>query len=110
MHGQKVKPLDYTGRKLDPGYHISLNAHGNHVSNITHLGWDGASNTTELLDSTIEIVSVAGQNAHHKLHIRLHTEKKKYMNFYGMELHCKLCSAVSDNLNTSQLRIQYINI
>lgn len=76
MRGQKVKPLEYTGRKLDPGYHLSLNAHGNHMTNITHLGWDGAFNTTELLDSTIEIVSVAGYNAHHKLHIRLHVEKR----------------------------------
>lgn len=30
----------------------------------TNLGWDGTFNTAELLDGTIEIVSVADHNAH----------------------------------------------
>lgn len=46
-----------------------------HLTNITNLGRDGTFDTAELLDGTIEVVSVADHNAHDKLHIRLYTDE-----------------------------------
>ncbi len=44
------------------------------LTNITDLRWDWAFDTAELLDGTVEIVSVANYDAHNELHIGL--EKK----------------------------------
>ncbi len=45
------------------------------LTNITDLRWDWAFDTAELLDGTVEIVSVADHDAHNELHIGL--EKKE---------------------------------
>lgn len=42
-----------------------------HAHKITNLGWDGAFDTAELLDSAVEIVSVAHHYAHYELHVGL---------------------------------------
>jgi len=52
--------------------------------NITNLGRYGAFNTAQLLDGTVEIISVADHDAHHKLQIRLHKNGKSAM---GLNLH-----------------------
>lgn len=46
------------------------------MKNFTNLGRDGTFDTAELLDGTVEIVSVANHDAHYKLHLRLWTDKK----------------------------------
>ena len=39
---------------------------------ITNLGWYGTFDTAELLDGTVEIFSVADQDAHYELHLGLY--------------------------------------
>lgn len=43
---------------------------------MTNLGWDGIFNTAQLLDGTVEIISVAKNDANYKLQIGLHTGVK----------------------------------
>lgn len=43
---------------------------------MTHLGRNGAFNTTQLLDGTVEIISVADHDAHDELQLGLHTDLK----------------------------------
>lgn len=45
-------------------------------TNTTNLGWDGTFNTAELLDGTVEIVSVANHDAHYELHVGLQTVER----------------------------------
>lgn len=67
---KNIKPLILT---WDEAFVSSSSKQAMH-KHLTDLGWDRTPDTAELLDGTIQIVSVADHNAHHKLHIRLYTQ------------------------------------
>lgn len=54
---------------------MSCNADRN--TNITNLGWDRIFHTAQLLYGSVEIVSVANNDAHYKLQTGLHTGVKR---------------------------------
>lgn len=57
------------------------------MTNFTNLGRDGTFDTAELLDGTVEIVSVADHDAHYKLHFRLWTDKKLNLVQVGLRIY-----------------------
>lgn len=86
----KTKPL-LTGKKtqknVSSSNHDLVSSNSNHrqehMTNSTNLGRNGTFDTAELLDGTIEIVSVTDHDAHYELHIRLCTDNLK-LKWYGL--------------------------
>lgn len=76
-----------TKKNVSSSNHDLVSSNSNHrqehMTNSTNLGWNGTFDTAELLDGTIEIVSVTDHDAHYELHIRLCTDNSK-LKWYGL--------------------------